>query len=391
MTEIQATSTFGGEPFAESRGLPAWTYRSKALLELEYKRVILPSWQFACHISEVAAPGDYTTLELLHDSILVMRGQDGVLRAFKNVCRHRGATLLHGRGRCQGPIVCPYHGWTYRQDGELRSILAPRSFPEADRSKLGLEPVELEVFHGLVFVRVIPGGISVAEMWGDLGKHLEPFHLERLRRADRTVADEQVWECNWKAAVDNNLENYHVPIGHPGYARLLDLGPGDVANEHGVYGSITTLKDDSANWTEKRYQRLAPSVDTGRPEETRRTWLFFTMPPNLGIDVYPDSIDVFQMLPRSATTATVRCPTYRLPEEARDLRALRYLNSRINRQVLQEDRELCERVQRGMSAHGYQPGPLSTLEVAIREFHDIIHKVVPEVRLAEEPAAWAGA
>ncbi len=370
----------------ETDGLPGWTYRSDALIELEYERVILPSWQFACHISQVRETGAYVTLDLIRDSIAVVRGKDDKLRAFKNVCRHRGSRLLDGSGKCKGSIVCPYHGWTYGLDGGLKALPAKRTFPGLDLADHSLAEVELEVFFGLVFVRVAGnGGPSVAQMWGPFRDLLKPYHIEQLQLAEVGIQTE-VWRCNWKTAIDNNLENYHVPIGHPGYERMLDYDAQGQMNAHGVAISDAVHKSElSTNWTERNYQRLAPQVLTDLEPKSRRTWLFATMPPNIGIDVYPDSMDVFQILPRTAETCFVRYPVFKPRDERREAKVLRYLNLRINRQVSAEDRELCERVQQGLGSHGYKPGPLSDLEVAITDFHNRIRQVIPETRLAEPP------
>lgn len=370
----------------ETTGLAAWTYQSPALNVLEYERVILPSWQFACHVNQVRNPGSYATLDLLRDSIAVVRGEDGILRAFKNVCRHRGARLLDGAGTCKGVMVCPYHGWSYKLDGALRATPARKTFPGLDLSKHGLEPVELEVLAGLVFVRVVPGGPSLKAMWGAEASLLEPYKLDELEPAADAIHTE-VWNCNWKVAVDNNLENYHIPIGHPGYHRLLDSDLLGFMNAHGVAGSVSKHRDElSENWSERRYQQLAPVALDRLDAETRRTWMFFTMPPNIGIDIYPDSMDVFQILPRTATTCFVRYPILRPRDDRREARVLSFLNRRINIQAMREDKELCERVQAGLSSHGYRPGPLSTLEVAITDFHDRIRAAIPEAALPDAPA-----
>jgi phenylpropionate dioxygenase-like ring-hydroxylating dioxygenase large terminal subunit len=159
-------------------------------------------------------------------------------------------------------------------------------------------------------------------------------------------------------------------------------------NEHGVAGSKSVLKDKlSPNWVERAYQQMAPDVMTDLSEETRRTWHFFSMPPNIGIDIYPDSMDVFQFLPRGPETCFVRYPIYRRPNENREQKVLRYLNGRINRQVGAEDRELCERVQLGLSSQGYEAGPLSTYEVALKDFHDRLRSACPVTNLPTAPAA----
>ncbi|MEZ5773403.1 MAG: aromatic ring-hydroxylating dioxygenase subunit alpha [Hyphomicrobiaceae bacterium] len=368
-------------------GLPAWTYLSDGLVQLEYERVILPSWQFACHVSQVREPGQFVTLDMMRDSIAVVCGRDGRIRAFKNVCRHRGARLLEGNGKCRGSIVCPYHGWTYGLDGGLKALPAKRTFPGLDLGDHSLVEVESEVFFGLVFVRVISegGGAGVRESWGEFAKLLEGRGIERLELDDAGIQTE-VWNCNWKTAVDNNLENYHLPIGHPGYERLLDYDAEGQMNEHGVAISDAVHRDElSPAWTERLYQRFAPEVLSDLPAEARTSWLFATMPPNTGVDIYPDSMDVFQILPRTATTCFVRYPIFRPRDTRREARLLRYLNYRINRQAANEDKELCERVQKGLGSHGYQPGPLSALEVAIKDFHDRIRAAIPETRLPDPP------
>jgi phenylpropionate dioxygenase-like ring-hydroxylating dioxygenase large terminal subunit len=208
---------------------------------------------------------------------------------------------------------------------------------------------------------------------------------ERPEPVDEPWID--TWHCNWKVAVDNNLENYHVPIGHPGYHRMLDNDLVGKINQHGVAYSKSVLREKpSAHWAERMYQRLAPEVLTDLPEEVRKTWLFFSMVPNMGIDIYPDSMDVFQILPNTAETCTMRYPVFVRPDARREAKVLRYLNGRINTQVGLEDQQLSERVQVGMRNHGFEPGPLSDYEHAIKDFHDRIRAVCPVTTLPAAPA-----
>ena len=370
-------------------GLPSWTYRSAELLELEYERVILPSWQFVCHESQVRQAGDYATLDLVRDPIVVIRGRDGRLRGFLNVCRHRGTKLLDGTGSCRGRISCPYHGWSYGFEGSLLGVPSEHTFPGLDKSALSLNPVEVESLEGLVFARVIGGGPALSEMWGEYAQLLRPYRVAEMISA-APVAQER-WSANWKIAVDNNLENYHIPVGHPGYHRLLDNQMGGFMNAHGVAGSRSVLKEKpSANWVERFYQKLAPdALGTVLDAETARSWLFFSMPPNMGINLYPDSMDVFQMLPAGAESCLIRYAVLARPEETRPQRLLRYLNQRINRQVSAEDRWLSQRVQSAMGAHGYRPGPLSAYEGALVDFHGRLRAACPVIAEPMAPAAGA--
>lgn len=385
----QQNETHGGLAVS----LPAWAYSNDELAEIEYERVILPSWQFVCHISQVSQPGDYATLDMKKDSILVIRARDGVLRAFMNVCRHRAAKLLDGTGSCKGRITCPYHGWSYDLGGELKAVPSQHTFPGIEKDKLGLMPVEMEILHGMVFIRVVSGGPSLRESFGAAADLLAPYRLEEMVPSGEPWID--TWNCNWKIAVDNNLENYHVPIGHPGYHRMLDSDLSGVINEHGVAHSVSVLKEKpSANWAERMYQKLAPQVLTELDPETRKTWLFYSMAPNIGIDIYPDSFDIFQILPRDGTTCVMRYPVFVRPGSGaavggngRERKVLQYLNQRINRQVGHEDRELCERVQTGMTSHGYEPGPLSNYEHAVVDFHNRIRAACPIVAETQAPAS----
>jgi phenylpropionate dioxygenase-like ring-hydroxylating dioxygenase large terminal subunit len=367
------------------RGLPAWTYFNAELTALEYETLIRPSWQFVCHVNQLKTPGAFATLDMMRDSVIVMRGKDGVIRAFANACRHRGSRLLDGAGTCRGRITCPYHGWSYGLDGRLAAVPSEKTFRGIDKAELGLQPVGLEILLGLVFVRVCGEGPSLAEMWGDFVEVARPYRLEEMELVDEPWIG--TWQCNWKVAVDNNLENYHVPIGHPGYHRLLDSDLVGEINAHGVAYSKSVLREKpSTHWTERMYQKLAPEVLAHLPEEVRKTWLFCSMVPNMGIDIYPDSMDVFQILPNTAESCTMRYPIYVRPDERREMKVLRYLNARINAQVGLEDQQLSERVQMGMRNFGFEPGPLSDYEHAIKDFHDRIRAACPVTTLPAAPA-----
>jgi len=373
------------ERIYETEPLPAWTYLSAELLELEYERVILPSWQFVCHQNQVREAGDFATLDLMRDSIIVMRGKDGALRAFQNACRHRGSKLLDGAGTCKHRITCPYHAWSYQLDGRLAAVPSEKTFPGLDKSQLGLKELELEVFCGLVFVRIVGGGAPIAELWGDLAKELAPYRIEEMVPAEGTQISEE-WACNWKVALDNYLDNYHVPFGHPGLHRLMDNELACTINRHGISFSKSVVRErESHVWSERMYQKLAPHAFADMPEDVRATWLFGFMPVNIGFDVFPDSMDIFQILPKGATRSIIRTPLFVRPDARREARAMKYLANRINLQIGHEDKVLCERVQAGLSSHNYQPGPLSEYEMPVKDMHARLRASCPVVTQKERP------
>ena len=145
--------------------LPAWTYRDRAFFDAEVARIFRPSWQIVAHDSDIPRPGDYRRLDHVGESVIVIRGEDGVVRAFANLCRHRGARLIDAAAGCARRLTCPYHGWTYDSAGRLTGVPGRAGYVGIDPARHGLAPVELEDFHGFLFVRLEDdGGPSVAQM-----------------------------------------------------------------------------------------------------------------------------------------------------------------------------------------------------------------------------------
>src|SRR5918996_4383751 len=150
-------------------------YRDPAVLEAEHELILERSWQLVGHVSRIPEPGDYMTAQVGTQPVLVVRGKDGVARAFRNTCRHRGSRVLSGSGQCGKAIRCRYHGWTYRLDGSLIGMPEVRSFGDIDKSGLGLLPARVEESMGLVFVNLDLGAASLAEQLGDLPRRLERY------------------------------------------------------------------------------------------------------------------------------------------------------------------------------------------------------------------------
>jgi phenylpropionate dioxygenase-like ring-hydroxylating dioxygenase large terminal subunit len=373
--------------------LPAWVYNHPEMTRLEHERILLPSWQIVCHVNSIPKAGDYATFDLGPESVLVLRDRDGSIRGFHNVCRHRGARLLDGAGNCAAAITCPYHGWTYRHDGGLIGMPLRESFPGLDRAELGLRPVAVDTAFGFVFVCLATpaqGGrpAPVAATWGRLGEELAPYHLEDMVPLGPISSD--VWHVDWKIAMDNYLESYHVPIGHPGLFRMFTPDYDDAASVPGVARGLSWLRENrSSRWSEGLYQSLIGRAATHLPEAERRCWRFYSALPNLGIDIFPDQIDFFQVLPAGPGKCIIRGALFGLPDATRELRAVRFLSNRINAAVNAEDKWLCERVQRGLASASYRPGPLSQLENSLLEFHNLLRARIPEVALADAPRSFA--
>ncbi len=376
-------------PDGYPRGLPPWSYNNSTVARLELERVILRSWQIVCHVNDVPNPGDYVTFDCGPESVIVLRDFDGEIVAFHNVCRHRAARLLQGQGTCRSVITCPYHGWTYNLDGTLRGLPVSKSFPGLDREAHGLMKPRIEILASFVFVCLSGNPPSLAESWGDMLEDFVPYQFEKMLPLSAIYVEH--WDVDWKVAMDNYLESYHVPIGHPGLNRMFTPDFDDQLNlPSGIARGVSWLRPaPSSKWSESRYQTMVEALASHLPEPNRRCWRFYSMLPNLGIDVFPDQMDFFQILPRGPGKCTIRGGTYGLPDERREMRVLRYLNARINRQVQREDEELCHRVQRGLASSFYTPGPLSTHEICVLQFHDLIRSRIPETLQSSLPESFA--
>ena len=369
----------------EDTSLPGWIYHDPDFFELEKRAIFRTAWQPMCHLSDIARPGDYCTLEFLGESLFSVRGEDDVVRSFHNVCRHRAARLLGGpKGECGARITCPYHAWSYSTDGRLIGVPQRKTFPNLDPGTRGLVPLEQEIFMGFVFVRLAPGGPSVREMTAPYAHELAHYRLEELVAQGRVTLRPRA--VNWKNVGDNYSDGLHIPVAHPGLTRLFGDGYGIEAQPwiDKMWGALRDVP--SKAWSERLYQQLLPPVEH-LPPERRRLWNYFKLWPNVAFDIYPDQIDFMQWLPVSPTQTLIREIAYVHPDARREMRAARYLNWRINRRVSLEDKALIERVQAGMTSSSYDVGPLSVNEVCLRSFARRMRTLIPACRHPHKPAS----
>ncbi len=363
--------------------LPGWTYTDPEFFAAEQALVLRAAWQIVCHVSDIAGPGDWHTLDYLGESLIVVRADDGVIRAFTNVCRHRGSRLVDGASGCAKKLVCPYHAWTYGLDGRLTGLPGRSDYPGLRLEDHGLAPVDLEIWQGFVFVRLESRGPSVAAMMAPYEAEIRPYRFAEMRALGRVTLRPRA--VNWKNIADNYSDGLHIPVAHPGLKRLFgnSYGIEAAADCDKMWGDIGT---GSGSWSERAYRRLLPPV-AHLDAAAQQRWLYFKLWPNVAFDIYPDQIDFMQFLPVSATETIIREISYGLPDDRREMRAARYLNWRINRQVNAEDTALVARVQAGMASASYAQGPLGESEVCLRAFAAKVRAAIPAARVAVRPAA----
>jgi Rieske 2Fe-2S family protein len=358
----------------ESTALPLHPryYTDPAVLAAEQRRIFARTWQLVGHVSELPQPGSRLVGRAGDAEVLVVRDEDGALHAHRNVCRHRGARLVTAPEQAQA-IRCPYHGWTYHLDGSLVGAPEGRRFAEPlDRRSLGLLPARVEAFHGLVFVNLDTGATPLADQVPGLsekigrylGDHLVPIGRSRMHQVDQAVTT----GANWKVAVDNYLEGYHIPVAHPGLMRLLDYQRYTVETHPGYAYYEAPLRDSpSANRMERLYQRVVKPMP-GLREDDLGVWRYATIYPNTMIDLAPDFIGVWSMVPVGTERTALPGAYYRHPGAGLRTRAAQYLNARLNDLVAKEDDDIVSRVQHGVHTPGFRFGPLSDREAGIGWF-----------------------
>jgi choline monooxygenase len=344
-------------------------YLEPEIVRLEKEAIFERTWQLAGHVSDLREPGSYLTTDVVDQPVLVVRDHDGAIRAFRNVCRHRGSRLLSGSGQCGKAIRCLYHGWTYKLDGRLIGVPEGREIDGLDKSRLGLHQARAEVFCGLIFINLDPGAAPLGERLGGLAERLERYDLPRLERFGRGG---DVQPANWKVVVENYIEGYHIPIAHPSLMRLLDYQRYDVeVHDDWVWFEAPMRAKASDNRLERLYQRLvrpAPGLGPG----DKRVWRFVLIYPNTTIDLYPDQVNTWRLWPDGADVTRDEWGTFRQPDAPASSRVVQRINNVLNTTVLKEDVDLVDNVQRGIRSRGDHPGPLSRREAAVAWFADRI-------------------
>ena len=365
-------------------GLPGWTYHSEAFLDLEKKLLFRRHWQIACHVSDIPEAGNYLTLDICGERALLVRGADGTIRGFHNMCRHRGSRIVADeRGTCRGALVCPFHGWVYNLDGTLRGPARPDSFPPLDKERFGLPPLETEIWNGLVFIRFEKGPQpSIASL-------LQPFadEIANYDMAEMVPAG-GIWKhisnVNWKSVRDVDNEGYHVALAHPALQDLYGPTYFDEPFVDGICRSYAKCGDRGRRWSVRHYVN-AVEPRPGMPDHLQRAWLYYGLFPNAVIAVTPEIMQFYQEFPLSTGKTELRGAIYRYRDESRKQRLARYLASRIDRDTMSEDVQLTEWSNEALDSSRFEGFYLSDLEYGVRTHHDHIRSVLPVATVAKHP------
>ncbi len=385
-SDLPNTSIAAGTASLRSREtLPAWVYRNPEFYELERERIFKRTWLMVGHVSQVPNPGDYMTLDAVGERAVVIHGKDGVLRAFHNVCMHRASRVVLGAaGNCAGAIVCPYHGWSYGFDGKLSAAPAEHTYLNLDKDRMGLTGLALEQWMGIVFVRFAGDGPSVGSMMEPFDEEARHYRVGEMKPWGKPVS--LIENFNWKLFSENGAEGYHVPNGHPGLRRLFGTSYADSkTRKQGSRSHAQSQDRASSGWAERSYQRLLPAV-AYLPEHLSLAWIHYGFNPTFSMQLTPDLVDCYQVLPLGAEQCRIEGFSLALDDERREMRAARYLNQRLSRQVTREGIDFCCWTDGGLRSSGYPGGVLSELEFGVRDFQDWIRERLPVANRTEEPS-----
>jgi Rieske 2Fe-2S family protein len=342
-----------------ARTLPRAYYTSDEIFAAEKDAIFGRLWSCVGHSSRLAQAGDYIVGTVADESIIVVRGHDAIIRAFFNVCRHRGTRLCSTEmGRFSDVIQCPYHAWTYAIEGGLIGAPHMHGVDGFNRDDYPLHTAAIAESNGFVFVNVATAATPLASWIAPLATRLDRFNLETLRIVHQVTYDVM---ANWKLVFQNYSECLHCPVIHPELADRIPYqsSANDLADGPFLGGYMELAADhDSVTASGKQ---CAPPLAPAMKDEQRRAYYYSAMP-NLLVSIHPDYVNYYRLTPLAVDRTRVDSewlfnfdpadPRTARPEEAVSFWDL------VNRQ----DWHIVEQGQQGIASRRYEPGPYSPRE-----------------------------
>lgn len=345
-------------PLSEACTIPASWYVDPRIAELENRTVFSKTWQVLGRSDQVEKAGDFVTFTLAGEPLLVVRGNDGVLRAFYNVCRHHAAAVVtEACGHAQ-VLHCPYHGWNYGLDGSLKGMPEFEGVKNFERAANGLVPVRVAAWEKFVFVNLDHGAEPLEQFLGGLVKRMAPLQVTKLHYFGTRVYD---IACNWKVFVDNYLDGgYHVPHLHKGLNSVLDYKQYTIENEDRYCLQSSPMVESTED------------AATGATRKGDRAWYFWQYP-NFMINCYAGYMDTNLVIPLDVDHCRVIFDFYFADVASGAARKYNEESINVGDRVQGEDLGICEAVQRGLKSRAYGAGRLSVRrEAGEHLFHRLL-------------------
>lgn len=350
-------------PVERAMSMPPEMYHREDILDLESERIFRRGWTCPGFISDIPNPGDYLTYSIADQPVILVHGDDGKIRAFSNVCRHRMATLLEGRGN-RRRIVCPYHGWSYDLRGRLVGAGHMDRSECFEKSDYSIPEIRVELWKGWVYVTLDPSIESIANILAPLSAIVDQYGMEHYVPI---LQQEQTWKANWKIAVENFTEGYHGPIAHRSTVGAgINVSDTRFPTEkylHFTYSTFT--KPENAQYG------VAHPKNTHLTGAWRRTAVLANIFPAHMYSLSPDYLWYLSLRPKGAGELSVRVGVALAPEVHASTENLSHFVGSLTEffdRVNAEDRAIVEGVFRGSFAPSARSGPLSWLERGVHDF-----------------------
>jgi len=358
-------------PLSQASTIPATWYVDPRIAELERLSVFSKTWQLVARTDQVKAPGQFVSTTVAGEPIVVIRGNDGALRAFYNVCRHHAAAVVTEPCGQASLLHCPYHGWNYGLDGSLKGMPEFEGVENFDRAKNGLVPIRIETWECFVFVNLDHHAVPLADFLGGLAKRIAPLGIGELHYFDRRTYN---IHCNWKVFVDNYLDGgYHVPHLHKGLNSVLDYKQYTIENEDRYClqsSPMVASEEDLATGATRKGDRAR----------------YFWQHPNLMINCYQGYMDTNLVIPVDVDHCTVIFDFY-FGDISESRREYNEQSVNVGNRVQEEDLGICGDVQRGLKSRAYRAGRLSVRREAGEQlFHRLL---AADLKRGLEPSSAA--
>ncbi|MGO9841228.1 MAG: aromatic ring-hydroxylating oxygenase subunit alpha [Candidatus Acidiferrales bacterium] len=345
-------------PLEEAWTIPAPWYFDPRIAALERASVFSSTWQVVGRVDEVRHAGHFFTAELAGEPLVVVRGDDGQLRAFYNVCRHHAAAVVTDPNGYAKQFRCPYHGWTYGIDGTLKGMVEFDGVCNFDRARNGLMPVRVDTWENFVFVNLDGRAAPLRDFLGVVPELVAPLELsKKLHFFDRRF---YTLNCNWKVYVDNYLDGgYHVPHAHKGLSSVIEYTKYTIENFERACLQSSPLSSDSSS---------EAGVAATRQGRAFYLWLY----PNFMINAYEGVMDTNLVLPLAVDRCAVIFDYY-FADVSAAAEASHRESIAVSEKVQDEDMAICDSVQRGLGSRAYVAGRLSVRrEAGEHLFHRLL-------------------
>jgi len=347
-------------PLENAWTIPAPWYFDSRIAQLERDSVFASNWQVVGHLDHVKDPGQFFTIDVNEEPLVVVRSDDGKLRAFYNVCRHHAAAVVLEAHGCAKQFRCPYHGWTYGNDGVLKGMVEFEGVCNFNRADNGLVPVRVDVWENFVFVNLDGRATPLREFLGKVSELVAPLKLtEKLHYFDRRI---YTLNCNWKVYVDNYLDGgYHVPHAHKGLSSVVEYTKYTIENFERACLQSSPLDSSGA---------LDSSIGATRQGHAFYLWIY----PNFMINTYSGVMDTNLVLPLAVNKCAVIFDYYFVDTSPAASQHHRE-SIAVSEKVQDEDMAICDSVQRGLASRAYVAGRLSVRrEAGEHLFHRLLYR-----------------